>query len=66
MTVTDAETWPSVRDIVRSEGLSQTYISQLIKAGKLRAVKTRLGWLLDPDSVAAFQANRQGRWPVRP
>lgn len=53
--------WPAVRDVVRDVGISQGYVSQLIKAGQLRAVKTRLGWLLDPESVAAFQAKREAR-----
>ncbi len=51
-------TWPAVRDVMRTTGLSQARISQLIRAGHLRAVKTRLGWLIDPQSVAALQAER--------
>jgi hypothetical protein len=51
-------TWPAVRDVMRETGLSQSRISQLIRAGSLHAVKTRLGWLIDPESVATLQAER--------
>jgi hypothetical protein len=57
--------WPAVRDVMRDVGISQAYVSRLIKAGRLHAVKTRLGWLLDPDSVAAFQAERAARLRAR-
>jgi hypothetical protein len=63
MTGTDVVSWPSVRDVVRDLGVSQTYVSQLIRAKppRLRAVRTRLGWLVDPASVAAFRAERERR-----
>jgi hypothetical protein len=62
---TDVVTWPAVRDVVRETGLSQAWISQLIHAGRLHAVRTRLGWLLDPASVAAFEAERAARKATR-
>jgi len=58
MTAGDVTTWPAVRDVVRETGLSQARISQLVRAGSLHAVRTRLGWLIDPQSVAALQAAR--------
>jgi hypothetical protein len=60
MTTADIATWPAVRDVVRELGLSQCYINQLINAKppRLDAVRTRLGWLVDPASVAAFKAKR--------
>ena len=61
MTPVDAEVWPSVRDVVRETRLSQAYINQMIHAGRLHAVRTRLGWLVDPASVAAFEAERAAR-----
>jgi len=61
MTTLDVVTWPAVRDVVRQTHLSPAYISQMIHAGRLRAVRTRLGWLVDPDSVAAFEAERASR-----
>jgi hypothetical protein len=59
----DITTWPAVRDVVRDAGISQGYVSQLIHANlpRLRAVRTRLGWLVDPASVAAFKAERGAR-----
>jgi hypothetical protein len=61
----DVAEWPAVRDVVRDIGISQGYVSRLIKSGQLDAMKTRLGWLLDPASVAAFQAKREARQRAR-
>ena len=54
MTAVDVVLWPSVSDVVRETQLSQARVSQLIHAGRLHAVRTRLGWLIDPESVAAL------------
>jgi hypothetical protein len=61
MTTAEIATWPAVRDVVREIGLSQCYINILIHQGRLQAVKTRLGWLVDPASVAALAAERATR-----
>jgi hypothetical protein len=61
MTEADAATWPAVRDAMRVTTLSQARISQLIHSGRLRAVRTRLGWLINPTSLAALQAERAAR-----
>jgi hypothetical protein len=61
MTPVDVVAWPAVRDVVRETQLSQTRISQLIHTGRLRAVRTRLGWLVDPESVVVFEAERAAR-----
>jgi hypothetical protein len=53
--------WPSIRDVVRELDLSQVYINRLVRQGRLRAVRTRLGWLVDPASVAALEAERVAR-----
>ncbi len=53
--------WPAVRDVMRQLDLSQPYITKLIHRQRLAAVRTRLGWLVDPDSVRAFDAHRQAR-----
>ncbi len=58
MTPNDVIAWPAVRDVVRETGLSQARISQLIRSGRLYAVRTRLGYLVDPESVTALQAER--------
>jgi hypothetical protein len=64
MTMTVAE-WPSVRDVVRELDLSQVYVNRLVRQGRLHAVRTRLGWLVDPQSVAEFQAEREARQQKR-
>ncbi len=64
MTMTVAE-WPSVRDVVRELDLSQVYVNRLVRLGRLRAVRTRLGWLVDPASVAAFETERAARKAAR-
>jgi hypothetical protein len=64
MTTAEIATWPAVRDVVRELGLSQCYINQLIHGGRLDAVRTRLGWLVDPKSVMAFAAEREARKPT--
>jgi hypothetical protein len=50
--------WPAVRDVVRELDLSQVYINRLVRQGRLRAVRTRLGWLVDPKSVRAYAQER--------
>jgi hypothetical protein len=53
--------WLAVRDAMQELRVSQTYSSQLIHAGRLHAVRTRLSWLIDPESLAEFDAQRQTR-----
>jgi hypothetical protein len=57
----EMERWPAVRDVVRETGLSQCYVNMLIHQGKIDAARTRLGWLISPESVAAFQYERELR-----
>lgn len=49
--------WPSARDAARQLGYSVMHISRLVRSGKLHAVRTRVGWLIDPESVAAYEAD---------
>jgi hypothetical protein len=67
MTETDAALWPSVRDVAREMDVTVGYIFQLVhaKPPRLRAVRTRIGWLLDPTSVATFKAQRMARQQQR-
>jgi len=53
--------WPAVRDVVRELDLSQVYINRLVRQGRLRAVRTRLGWLVDPESVKTYARQRAER-----
>jgi excisionase family DNA binding protein len=53
--------WPAVRDAMRLLGVSNVYVLKLIRQQRIRAARTRLGWLLDPSSLAAFEAERAAR-----
>jgi hypothetical protein len=63
MTGAEIATWPGTREL----DVSQAYVNMLIHADppRLRAVRTRLGWLIDPASVAAFKAERERRQQKR-
>gem|GEM_PF-6770142 len=50
--------WPSIRDIVRELDLSQPYVNRLVRSGALHGVRTRLGWLIDPESVKTYARER--------
>lgn len=53
--------WPNVRDCAKLLDVSTVYVNKLIHLGRLEAAHTRLGFLVNPASVAAFQAERQAR-----
>jgi len=53
--------WPSVRDATRQLDVSNVYVLRMIRQQRIRAARTRLGWLLDPRSLAAFEAERAAR-----
>jgi 2,4-dienoyl-CoA reductase-like NADH-dependent reductase (Old Yellow Enzyme family) len=61
VTTTDVRAWPSVSDVVHQTHYSPACIMQLIHAGELDAVQTRVGWLVNPESVADFMADRAMR-----
>jgi excisionase family DNA binding protein len=50
--------WPAARDVQIRLGYSGPHVNRLVRQGKLRAIRTRLGWLIDPQSVEAFAAAR--------
>jgi len=50
-----------VRDVTRQLDLSQVYINRLISRGVIYAVKTRVGWLVDPESVRVYASERAAR-----
>lgn len=56
--------WPSVRDVTRILGVTPPWVHSLIKAGKLRIVRTRVGILVDPRSVEEVAAQREVRRKV--
>ncbi len=53
--------WPAARDVQMQLGYSGPHVNRLIHTGRLHAVKTRLGWLIDPQSVEAFAAARSAQ-----
>lgn len=59
--ILDVIEWPATRDVARRLDVSHVYVNRLIHSGQVRAVRTRLGWLLDPESVAAYEAQREKR-----
>ncbi|HEV2460730.1 MAG TPA: hypothetical protein VGS80_20440 [Ktedonobacterales bacterium] len=61
MTVEQIARWPAVRDVVRELGLIPCYVNTLINEHRIDAVRTRLGWLVNPESVARFKAEREAR-----
>jgi hypothetical protein len=63
--VPDITTWPTIRDVMDATHYSQTYIMMCVRDGTLKAYRTRLGWLLDPVSVAQWRATRPARKPGR-
>ena len=48
--------WPAARDVSARLGFSGPYVNKLVRTGRLYAVKTRLGYLINPQSVEAFAA----------
>lgn len=52
--IEDIATWYAARDVARELDLSYVWIAELIRRGEFRAIKTRLGWLMDPASVRQY------------
>jgi hypothetical protein len=50
--------WPSVADVCRDEQVTFAYVYRLLHRGTLAGIHTRVGWLLDPQSVAAWAVSR--------
>jgi excisionase family DNA binding protein len=46
-------------------GLSQQYIYRLVKDGRIKAVMTDLGYLVDPHDLARFAAERGAKKAAR-
>ncbi len=52
----ELERWLSTADVAAVLGWSRQGVVNLASQGRVRAVKTRIGWLYDPESVEAFRA----------
>ena len=58
----ELETWLSTGQVSRRLGMSRQGVIYLAEQRKVRAVKTAVGWLYDPDSVEVYaaKASREG------
>lgn len=60
MRMKDFEKWLSVKDASDRIGISRQAVHKRLEDGKMRAVKTRIGWLIDPDAVEKAAQERKG------
>ena len=52
----ELETWLSTGQVSKRLSMSRQGVIYLAQQRKLRAVKTAVGWLYDPDSVEVYAA----------
>lgn len=53
--------WLTVTEAARALSISPNYARTLATRNKLVAIRTHLGWLVDPASVEAYQPKRKPR-----
>lgn len=58
MRLKDLEHWLSASDVARMRGVSRQAIHQQLNEGRYRAVKTRVGWLVDPKEADRIERER--------
>lgn len=56
--VEEVARWLSPSQAGRVLGTSGQWVTHLARAGKLRGVKTALGWLVDPEDVERMAEHR--------
>jgi hypothetical protein len=61
MDIEKIATWPSRLRASRELGLSPERITQLVASGRLDAIKTELGMLINPQSLAALRREREAK-----
>ncbi len=54
-TLAEFEKWLTTSQAARELGKSRQGVTWMVENRKLRAVKTQLGWLIDPKAVEALQ-----------
>lgn len=54
MKLKDLEGWMGVGQVSSRLGRSRQGVINLLDEGRIRAVKTPIGWLVDPDGVERF------------
>ena len=64
MKLKDLENWMSIGQVSRKLGRSRQGVLNIAEEGRIRGVKTQIGWLLDPASVEQF-AKREGTKEAR-
>ena len=55
----DVEDWLSPSQAGRLLGTSGQWVTELCRRGRLRAVRTALGWLVDPDEIEDLAEERE-------
>lgn len=60
MRLKDLETWFTPGDVAMRVGVSRQAIHKRLEEGRYRAVKTRQGWLIDPESVEEVEKAHTG------
>jgi excisionase family DNA binding protein len=51
MRLKDLENWLTPGDVAQELGITRQAVHKWLQDGRLRAVKTRQGWLIDPAEV---------------
>ena len=64
MKLKDLEGWMSIGQVSKKLGRSRQGVLNIAEEGRIRGVKTQIGWLLDSESVQAF-AEREGNTEVK-
>jgi hypothetical protein len=54
MKLKDLEHWMGIGQVSIRLGRSRQGVLNIAEEGRIRGVKTQIGWLLDPESVEAF------------
>ncbi len=55
----ELETWLTTGQVARALGRSRPNVIQLAESRRIRSVRTRAGWLYDPNSVADLAADME-------
>ena len=61
MRLKDMEEWLTLQDAAGVMGISRQAVHKWVRDNKIRHVKTRLGYLLDPEDVQRAARERQER-----
>ncbi len=57
----ELECWLTAGQTARELECSVQWVRALLEAGRLRGCRTRLGWLVDPQSLELYRRERGGR-----